>query len=184
MSKRPKTKMRQMRMYLSQGLAEDELFELASIDLGVCSVHVALGAWRKDDSLAQLEKLELSPGLADKFRSVVRQKFEDLQDDLYDGNLEVWSYDEEEANESGHVLHVDVSMYDEVRLQIHPLSSPLKLELFAEKSEFVSNLRFYAIILQPPTGEPIYCFRSYAPRFELHRSPLFAALKGRGKGYY
>ncbi|MBD0299238.1 MAG: hypothetical protein ICV82_02940, partial [Nitrososphaera sp.] len=44
----------------------------------------------------------------------------------------------------------------------------------------LNNLKFYAIVVTPPTGQPIFFFRKYSKAKEIHRSrSLFAALLSR-----
>src|SRR5262249_2585181 len=46
---------------------------------------------------------------------------------------------------------------------------------------FLSALRFYIIIVQPPKGNPSFFFRLYGPSKELSRSRLFGAIMAKGR---
>ncbi len=174
--------MEQMRMYMPQDDISDALYGIVATDLSACNVHVAFAAFGKGETITRFEKLEISPSLADQFREVVRLTFDDLRDDLCDRMLRVHDYTAMTKLHPHEVEHVEVSSQEAVQAQLQLLSSLTELEPFDERVEFVSDLRFYVIILQPKEGSPIYCFRSYTSKNQLRRS-LFAAVKY-GAGYY
>jgi len=60
--------------------------------------------------------------------------------------------------------------------QISPLSALADVEVFEAEEKFISGLRFYVIAVQPPSGDPVYFFRSYTPKKMLGRSRLFAVM--------
>lgn len=174
--------MEQMRMYMPQNDISDILYTIVSTDLSTCNVHVAFAAFGKGDIVTRFEKLEISPSLADDFRDVVKLTFDDLRDDLCNQMLRVHDYAATTRLQPHEVEHVLVSSQEAVQSQLKLLSNLTELEPFDEQVEFVSDLRFYAIILQPEQGIPIYCFRTYTAKNQLGKS-WFAALKY-GNGYY
>lgn len=174
--------MEQMRMYLPQGGIADALHDIVSTDLSKCAVHVAFAAFGKGDSVTRFEKLELSPALADEFRDVVGLTFSDLYTDLCNDVLRIHDYEAGTKLQPHEVEHLRVSEQESVRSQLSLLSNLTELEPFEERVEFVSDLRFYVIILQPTDGLPIYCFRTYTAKNQLSRS-WFAAIKY-GPAYY
>jgi hypothetical protein len=74
-----------------------------------------------------------------------------------------------------------VSEHESIEKQIQVLSSIADLPIFAGDGEFLSGLRFYVIIVQPNHGAPIYFFRLYSHKKELHHSPFFAAVFNGGQ---
>ncbi|HEU5342817.1 MAG TPA: Kiwa anti-phage protein KwaB-like domain-containing protein [Ktedonobacterales bacterium] len=174
--------MEQLRMYLPQGGANDTLHAIVSANLSECRVHVAFAAFGKGDVVTRFEKLELSPDLASDFRKVVSSIFGELNDDLCTHTLRIHDYAAGAKLHPHEVEYVLVSALESVRSQLVLLSNLAGLELFDAHVEFVSDLRFYVIILQPPIGLPIYCFRTYSAKNQLNRS-WFAAIRY-GDAYY
>jgi hypothetical protein len=93
-----------------------------------------------------------------------------------DGGLKFYPYDPGSKTDSHEIEYLDLTKHDEIGEQFAPLSSLADVPLFEAQDDFVSGLRFYVIIVQPQQGPTLYCFRSYTPKKELRRSPLFAAI--------
>jgi hypothetical protein len=172
---------KQLKMYMPQGKPYDTLHRTVSADLSHYTAHVAFAAFGKDANVTRFEKLELAPGLAEEFRRVARLTFDDILDDLCSNSLRIHSYAAATKLHVHEIEHLQVSGHTNIQSQINMLSSITNLEPFEEEVEFVSDLRFYVIVLQALDAEPIYCFRGYTAKNQLKRS-WFAAL--RGPGYY
>ena len=176
--------MEQMRMYMPQDKVSDALHSIVATDISKekCKVHVAFAAFGKGDTVTRFEKLEISPTLADEFRSVVRSTFDDLRDDLCRQMLRVHEYEAAAKLLPHEVEHLQVSSHDGVHSQLALLANIGELEPFDEAVEFVSDLRFYVIVLEPEEGLPIFCFRNYTAKYQL-RKTWFAAIRW-SDGYY
>lgn len=173
-----------LKLFTPQSTEQATFFEeIADVDLDTCSIGLCFASLKKDNATADFEKLELSPGLADDFRTVVRNAFAELREDLIDEILRIREYEGTTKLDDHEIEHLELTSQEQIRAQLAPLSALLLLDPFDEDRQFLSDLRFYVIIVQPPIGETIYCFRYYTTRYELHRS-WFAALKGNGTGYY
>jgi hypothetical protein len=55
------------------------------------------------------------------------------------------------------------------------------MDTFQAANEFISDLRFYVIVVQPKNQKPIYFSRTYSKSKELSRSSLFGALSAGGQ---
>jgi len=159
-------------------------FSECTTKLDASYVQVVFATLGKDDDSARFEKLELSPDVADRFRSIAQATFDELQDDLLDGTLEIRPYAaSKNLLERHEVEYVDISTQPYIQSQIAPLSAPMKMDPFEARDDTNTEIRYYVIILQLDDQPPIYCFRSYAMKWVLHRS-FFAIVKGRGSDYY
>src|SRR5690348_1281054 len=152
------------------------LDEILQVDLTQCVISVCLAALVGDDDSPVFEKLQLSDDLTDDFRNIVRAVMEKYRRDDENGDLVLRRYDAGSKPEAFEVEYVNLTEHDFIKNQISSLSSLVSVGIFDGRDEFVSALRFYAIVVQPPEGDPIYCFRSYSPKKELGRSRVFGAL--------
>jgi len=89
-------------------------------------------------------------------------------------------YDPGARLEHHEVEYLDLSANSAVKQQIDSLASLPGLKLFALEKTFLEGLRFYVIVAQPKRGKPIYFFRSYTQKKELHRSPFIGAMLVKG----
>ena len=142
---------------------------------------MCLASLTKGDDEPKFEKLQLSDDLTESFRRVVQSVIAKRRNEATNGDLVLHTYHAVSKPEPFEVEHVNLSEHDSVKKQIASLSSLANLGIFVSTDAFVSGLRFYVIIVQliivqPPQGEPIYCFRSYSPSKELGHSRTFGAL--------
>jgi Domain of unknown function (DUF4868) len=156
-----------------QKSALDRILQLNLID---AVVSVCLAAMIGNDDAPVFEKLQLSDELTEDFRGTVRKMIEKHKNNDENGDLVLRRYDARSKPESFEVEYVSLSDHGAIKNQVRSLSSVANLGIFDGRDDFVTGIRFYAIIVQPREGDPVYCFRSYSPKKELGRSRLFGAL--------
>jgi len=156
------------------------LDHIIELDLSQCEVTVCLASASKDEILPRFERLLLSGELTDTFRSVAAFTLAHYKKEHNSGNLVLRKYAVESKPESYEVEYLDLSAYASIIEQISPLSALADVEVFKAEEKFVSGLRFYVIAVQPPSGDPIYFFRSYTPKKMLSRSRFFAMVFRQG----
>ena len=113
---------------------------------------------------------------------MVHDTFTSLQGDLADQALRVRPYEPGVRLSAHEVEHLHVAHHPLVGSQLALLAHLAELEPFDESGDCAAALRYYVIVLQPESAEPICCFRAYSARNLLHRT-WFAAVK-HGPGYY
>ena len=162
-------------------LAGKVLREMLGLDLHQCTVTVCLASFSKDDERTSFERLQLSDDLTEDFRGVAKTILKGLRRKIDKHDLIVQEYAVGSKLEPHEIEHIDLSAQESIKTQIAPLSMLPTVSIFSAQSNFVSNLRFYVIIVQPKNAQPIYCFRTYSPKKELTHSLLFAAMLAKGQ---
>lgn len=126
--------------------------------------------------MPRFEKLQLTGELADEFRDVARNAIDKYGKEKSRGDLILCQYEDGSSQDDHEVEFMSLSEHEEISEQIESLSSMAGLGTFEADNDFVSNLRFYVIVIQSVDGDSIYFFRTYSPKMELSRSRRFAAL--------
>jgi Kiwa KwaB-like protein len=157
-----------------------ELDRILELDLSECEVTVCLASSLKDAVLPRFERLLLSTELTETFRSVAAYTLAHYKKEHNSGNLVLRKYTVESKPDSYEVEYLNVSTYESIMEQISPLSALADVEVFEADEKFISGLRFYVITAQPPSGDPVYFFRSYTPKKMLGRSRFFAVMFRQG----
>ncbi len=160
--------------------SESAFRNFLDLDLSRCNVTVCLAALRTGDDMPTFEKLQLSDDLTENFRQVVQVMVEKQKKEDHTHDLILRTYEAGSKPDPHEVEYLSLEEHDVIKKQIASLASLADLSIFSATEPFVSDLRFYVLILQPKVGDPIYCFRSYTHRRELSRSRLFAALFTKG----
>ncbi len=155
---------------------------ILGLDLGTSSVEVCIASCFADDDLPQFQRLQLTENLTQEFRSAVAAAVQHLAGEQTHGDLETKLYVDGSKPDPHEIEYLDLAAHPTVRQQLEALAKPIiSLPVFEAEPKFISGIRFYVIIVQPPSGEPVYFFRAYTPKRELSRSKLFAALFHQGQ---
>jgi Kiwa protein KwaB-like len=128
----------------------------------------------------RIEQLQLSDELTQEFNTAVGKVIQKSSEKFADNDLVLRSYDAGSKPDPHEIEHLNLREHASVEKQVESLASLAQIPLFTIDDAFVAGLRFYAIILQPKQGTPLYCFRVYTPKKELSRSRLFAAMFAEG----
>jgi Kiwa protein KwaB-like len=167
---------------LQKAKPETSLTEILDVDIDECDVSVCLASLGSEDDLPTFQRLQLSDDLTEEFTGVIRQRFDRCRQDAENDDLKLQAYDAGSKPDPHEVEYVDLSKHDSIRDQIASLSGLTELPVFDADESFIAGLRFYAIVLQPQSGDdPVFCFRAYSQKKELRRSPFFGALLSKGQ---
>ena len=161
--------------------ADSTLASIFELNLNDCEITVCLASFGADDELPRMAKLQLSDELTNDFRGVVKKMTEKWKDANENGDLQLKSYEAGSKPEPYEIEYIDVSEHESIQKQIRVLASIADLLVFSGDDDFLSGLRFYVIIIQPNQGTPVYFFRLYSHKKELHHSPFFGAVFDRGQ---
>src|SRR5713101_6543021 len=129
---------------------------ILALNLGECTVTVCLASCPKDEVVPRFERLLLSEALTEVFRGVVAFVLEQDKKESGGGNLVLRTYVVESKPDVYEVEHLNLSTYDLIKAQVDPLSSLVDVDVFNADEQFISNLRFYVIVVEPTGGEPVY----------------------------
>jgi hypothetical protein len=161
--------------------AYSTLSGIFDLDLDESEITVCLAAFTSGDDVPRFEKLQLTDELTDDFRGVVKQMNKGWQAEHENGDLQLKSYQGGSRPEPYELEYIDVSEHEFVQKQLQVLLAIASLPIFSGDSNFLSGLRFYAIVVQPNRGAPVYYFRLYSHKKELHHSPFFGAIFEQGQ---
>src|SRR5262249_14506078 len=150
--------------------------ELLALDLDTCRIAVCLASCLKEEPEPHYAYLQVTDALLDSFREVARTNLTPLAAAWRTGDLLLHPYAAQSRPDEHEVEYLDLAAHPVILEQIAPLADLTALAVFEADREFVAALRFYVIVVSPPEGAPVYCFRTYTPKKELARSRLFAAL--------
>lgn len=145
-----------------------------ALDVGASVVTVCMASVSKTEAIPRFERLEMTEEVAEEFRRVIQNLINRYKPEWNADDLLFPEYATQSKPEDYEIEHMDLSAYNNLLEQIGPLSSLANIEVFEKDEQFLSGLRFYVIMVQPPSGDPIYFFRSYTPKKMLIRSPWFA----------
>ncbi len=149
------------------------------LDVDACGVQLCLASMSSGDA-PDIQRVQTSEDVAHEFKEIVKRTLAKRKKDSDRGDLVLKEYDPQAKPDRHEVESLDLAEHEFIKTQLDGLSDVATLDVFQQASDFVSNLRFYAIVLKPATGDPIYFFRAYTPKKELGRSPLFAIVLKQG----
>jgi hypothetical protein len=154
----------------------NEVFDtILELNLDTCTVTVCLASVSKTETVPQFERLKMTEKLTGEFRKVIENLLKRYKTDWDEGDLLFPEYAAQIQPPEFEIEHIELLTFTILQEQISPLLSLADVEVFEEDKKFIDGLRFYVITVQPPNSDPIYFFRSYAPRKMLSRSIWFAA---------
>lgn len=140
-----------------------------------CRVAVCLASCPKDAEVPTYQYLQVTDRLLDDFRAVVRTVLDPLAAQWANGDLLLRPYAAETRPDASEIEHLRLDAHPVIARQIAPLDQLFAFNVFEADPAFLADLRYYAIVVAPPEGNPVTFFRTYTPKKELSRSRLFAA---------
>lgn len=166
-----------------QGSAKDmtdQLKQMLAMNLDGCAVTVCLGSLSKDESEPRIEQLQLTKDLTEEFAGAAKKAMRRYSGLNNKNELVLRQHDAGSKPDSHEVEYLDLAEHGAVAKQVNSLASLAQIPVFKIDDKFIAGLRFYVIAFQCGNNPPLYFFRTYTPKKELSRSPLFAALFGDG----
>jgi len=142
------------------------LEEILALDLNTCAVEVCIAALDDGELLPKFKRLHLTESLKEEFRYLVQTAMFDYLKLLKLHNLQLLEFDVASKPAGYQIEHVDLTKkpYDHIVEQTQPLTTLYDLDTFKEELLFITRMRFYVVILQPPQGQPIYFYRRYSSK--------------------
>jgi hypothetical protein len=120
----------------------------------------------------RLKRLQLADGLTTAFRDIVYAVVGRCEKSLSTGESVLAQYEAGSRPDGCELEYLKTKDHDFVATQIGSIRNVAGLPVFQQKTEFVSNLQFYVIVVTPSTG---------GPSKELSRSKLFLAVFSDGQ---
>lgn len=160
---------------------EDRLGEILETSLSNSDISLCLASSEEDEDLPAYRDVSMLDALADEFRDVISAIFLKRKRERSRGDLVIRPYQAESKLDKHEIEFVDISQTEFIGSQLQALANLHDIQPYTGDAAFVQHLRFYAIVVQPPSHQPIYCFRWYTPKRELSRSKLFGAIQAGGQ---
>lgn len=129
------------------------------------------------------EKVLIDDDSAQTFRGILAANLAELVERLEDGHV-VREYIGAGVLAEDEFEHLDLSLEERIAAQIKPLATPLALEWFANRQDFMAGLRYCVISVEPASGPVIHGFSFFSEVYELQRSRWVTLLSWRDDGYY
>lgn len=159
--------------------AQAALGRIFALDLSTCNLTLCLASDQIGSDVPLVRRMHLTQHAADEFRDALYRALEDAQKALADQNLQLRAFEPDTPTSDGAIEYLPIANYASLTEQIAPFANFMDMEqLHADERDFVKDLRFYAIIVQPPPEagfqQPIYYYRWYSHTFLLKDSPQHA----------
>lgn len=150
--------------------------EILALDLSTCDITVCLASVVKDE-VPRFARLKITDELAIVFRDTIKNVVEFYkQDDCRQLSL-FPEYNEDNLPADYHIQRLDLSKYQTILEQLSPLKALTSIDSYDANERFIADLRFYVIIVQPLSEEPIYFFRTYTHKKLLNRSLIYTIFR-------
>lgn len=148
---------------------------ILTLDLAQCSITVCIASGNPDDKEYAFRRVNQSEKLAQKFREAIAEALETYRQNLEDDNIELRDFSAEAVKPEQEIEYLNILPYDSIKQQIQPVEDYLDLPYFKhDERDFIKQMRFYVVRVQPKNGPPINFYRHYSPSQMLSQSPFFA----------
>lgn len=148
---------------------------ILTLDLAQCSINVCIASGKPDDKDYTFRRVNQSGKLAQKFRAAIAEALESYRQNLEDDNIELRDFSAEAIKLEQEIEYLNILPYDSIKQQIQPVENYLDLEYFKhDERDFIKQMRFYVVRVQPPNGPVINFYRHYSSSQMLSQSPFFA----------
>ncbi len=166
----------------SQSVAASEVLQNAgAISVAGSTLTVCLASSLSKTDMPIFERLQLADELTGEFRNVVYSVLGKCKKSLGAGESVLAVYEAGSRPDGCEIEYLATQDHGYIDAQIHSLGPTSGLPVFQANTDFISRLRFYVIVVEPPTGDPLLLFRVYSPSRELSRSKLFLAIFSEGQ---
>jgi hypothetical protein len=145
---------------------------------GFDAVSVCFAATRSKKDVPQFRKLQLSDQVSGTFRDIAIQTQQRYLQTRRNVRYEFKDYAAESKPDDHEIEYLDLAHFPDIKQQIALLKSLADIDDFSERDKtFISQLRFYVIVLQlPGEAEPLYFFRLYSNTKILGHSKKFGLI--------
>jgi hypothetical protein len=160
---------------ITTGKYQEVFDDVLTLDLSKCAVNVCLASVIHTEAIPRFERMKITVEMANEFRSIVKGLIERYKSEWEPGDLLFPQFALQSKPDAYEIPRLDLSAYNILLEQVQPLLSLAGMDVFEEDKQFIADIRFYVITVQPAEGDPVYFFRSYTPMKRLYRSPILAA---------
>ncbi len=140
-----------------------------------CRVEVFFASVPKRGPV-EFQRLILSKELGEDMKNIATTYLAELEAAYEIDEFLIRDYDPQTMLDKHEIEFLDLGEYKSISLQVPELDEQARLTYFAFDETFLSNLRFYVIVLRPQQGIPILFFRAYNRKKELARSKYFGLI--------
>jgi hypothetical protein len=154
--------------------------EVVALDLSKCTLAICLASIVKGEIIPRFARLQITDDLTKKFCEIIEQLLSQYRREWNEDDLLFREFADESIPPEYEIEGIDLTNCPAILEQLVPLKSPSSIDVFAEDKRFISDLRFYAIVAQSQSGDPIYFFSSYEPEILLEHSFKLALWKHNG----
>jgi hypothetical protein len=169
--------------------AQAALQRIFALDLSTCNLTLCLASDQSGSDVPRVRRMHLTQHAADEFREALYRALEDEKKALADQNLQLRAFEPDSPTSDGAVEYLPIASYESLTAQIAPFANFMDMaQLHADERDFVHDLRFYVVVVQPPPSagfqQPIYYYRWYSHTFLLKDSPHHAVFWRRQQDTY
>ena len=160
--------------------AQQALNDMLGMEMESCEIQLCLASLLEENA-PEFQRVNISKSIAQEFRDVLESVLAKRRRDAESGDLVLHKYDATSKPDPHEIEYLNLEQHESIQTQIESLSDLHGLEVFAEDNDFVAKLRFYVITAKDKKGNTAYFFRSYSPKKQLSRSPMFGAIMRNGQ---
>ena len=152
--------------------------EVLNLNLDKCSVSVywASNGDEKNEYIPVYRNIQLKIGLLDEFKVMLADNLAWYRKQNEENEWSIKKYDSGSQPLKHEIEYLSLLQNVEVKNQTIPLNKLVDINVYKDDKDFVTGLRYYAIIVQNDKGKVFKFFRLYSQKKELGRSPLFGAV--------
>src|SRR5712691_4077108 len=155
-------------------VAESALLNIYALDVRTCDITICIASTTLHEDVPRYRRINVSEPLLAAFRNAVRAKVEEYKREWRRHERTLRKFAVATDLDSYEVEHLDLASYPSISTQLTPLERYQDFSAFMEdEQDFIAGLRFYVVIVQPASGQPVYCFREYTRRRILAESTHF-----------
>lgn len=153
---------------------ETLLKQLLTLDLKTCDLTVCIAAGDPDEKDYRFRRIRQSQKLAQKFRDAIKEALDKYRKRLDENNIELREFAAETVKPDQEIEYLNILPYDSIKQQVEPVEHYIDIQHFRhDEREFINQMRFYIIRVQPPAGPAINFYRHYSRSQMLSNSPFF-----------
>lgn len=157
--------------------AEDALKHIIGVDLASADLSVCLAS-SPEDATPQYQRSNFTDSVRVEFENIIR----DGRSALASEDRVFRAYDAGSKPDNYEVEYLALSQVPFVEEQLESLQAPLDLVTFSgSDAQFLTDLRFYVVLVQLSRQAPVYWCRGYSKQKELGHSRMFGILMSRGQ---
>ncbi|HVB74181.1 MAG TPA: Kiwa anti-phage protein KwaB-like domain-containing protein [Ktedonobacteraceae bacterium] len=154
----------------------DVFDEIIALDLDKCVITVCMASTLKDEA-PRFARVSITTELANGFRDTIKNLTDRYKQNDHRQLSMFPGYVEDSSPAVYDIPRISLSQHQTIPDQLVPLKALTDIDEFDRDEKFISGLRFYVIIAQPPIGEPVYFFSTYTRKRMLEHTFVYAIFR-------